>query len=205
MDRQLTFEILLYLNIFFTTFYAGIEAFFLLMKYIYVTDYDGLTLLNEVFLLLVLCCFEAARLHLGREDNLQKKISVVFRILVLTVPAQYLTVYFTFWQTKITQVDTILGIILLTAQWVQMLCAFISCLPNRHRICFNPFETDWEKLHWWQVAISNNNNMQFTPMELSWIARQVIHPPTAHHMSPKQQTFFEFNIITVGYQKIQSL
>lgn len=65
---------------------------------------DGLTLLNEVFLLLVLCCFEAARLHLGQEDNLQKKISVVFRILVLTVPAQYLTVYFTFWQTKITQV-----------------------------------------------------------------------------------------------------
>ena len=29
--------------------------------------------------------------------TLQKKISVVFRILVLTVPAQYLTAYFTFW------------------------------------------------------------------------------------------------------------
>ena len=116
--------------------------------------------------------------------------------------SKYIFLSILIWQF---QVDTILGIILLTAQWVQMLCAFISCLPNRHRICFIPFETDWEKLHWWQVAISNNNNMQCTPMELSWIASQVIHPPTTHHMSPKQQTFFKFNIITVGYQKIQSL
>jgi len=146
MDRQLTFEILLYLNMFFTSFYACIEAFFLLMKYLYVPDFDALTLLNEMFLLLALCGFEAARLLLGQEDNLHKKISVVFRILILTVPAQYLTVYFTFWQTKITQVDTIMGMILLIVQFIQMCCAAISCLPNRHRICFNPFETDWEKI-----------------------------------------------------------
>ena len=49
---------------------------------------DSLTLLNEVFLMLALCGFEAARLFLGQEENLHKKISVVFRILVLTVPAQ---------------------------------------------------------------------------------------------------------------------
>ena len=96
--------------------------------------------------MLALCGFEAARLFLGQEDNLHKKISVVFRILVLTVPAQYLTFYFTFWQTKITQVDTILGMILMIVQFLQMSCAVISCLPNRHRICWNPFETDWDKL-----------------------------------------------------------
>ena len=39
MDRQLTFEILLYLNIFYTMFYAGIETFFFFMKYIYVPDF----------------------------------------------------------------------------------------------------------------------------------------------------------------------
>ena len=72
--------------------------------------------------MLALCGFEAARLFLGQEDNLHKKISVVFRILVLTVPAQYLTVYFTFWQAKITQVDTILGMILLIVQVLQMSC-----------------------------------------------------------------------------------
>ena len=44
--------------------------------------------------MLALCGFEAARLFLGQEDNLHKKISVVFRILVLTVPAQYLTFSF---------------------------------------------------------------------------------------------------------------
>ena len=38
--------------------------------------------------MLALCGFEAARLFLGQEENLHKKISVVFRILVLTVPAQ---------------------------------------------------------------------------------------------------------------------
>ena len=66
---------------------------------------------------------------------------------VLTVPAQYLTAYFTFWQTSITQVDSILGILLLVVQLIQLACAFVSCLPNRHKICFNPFEMDWEKIH----------------------------------------------------------
>jgi len=41
-----------------------------------------IALLNEVFLLLVLCGIEAARLWLGQEDNLGKRVSVVFRILV---------------------------------------------------------------------------------------------------------------------------
>ena len=99
MDRQLTFEILLYLNIFFTSFFVFIEALFLVIKYFYVHNFgrtrsvctidchnllsaDGLTLLNESFLLLLLGGFEGARLWLGQEENLQKKISVVFRILV---------------------------------------------------------------------------------------------------------------------------
>jgi len=108
---------------------------------------DNLTMLNEVFLLLALSGFEAARLYLGQEENIHKKISVVFRILVLTVPASYLTLYFTFWQTKVTQVDAVLGIILLIFQFIQLCCAFLTCLPNRGRICFNPFETDWDKLN----------------------------------------------------------
>ena len=50
VDRQLTFEILLYLNIFYFGLYAGMEAIFLLMKYYYVADMDNLTMLNEVML-----------------------------------------------------------------------------------------------------------------------------------------------------------
>ena len=42
MDRQLTFEILLYLNMFYTMFYAGIETFFFFMKYLYVPDFGKL-------------------------------------------------------------------------------------------------------------------------------------------------------------------
>ena len=39
MDRQLTFEILLYLNIFFTSFFLFIEALFLFIKYFYVHNF----------------------------------------------------------------------------------------------------------------------------------------------------------------------
>ena len=38
VDRQLTFEILLYLNIFYYCLYAGMQALFLLIKYVYVQD-----------------------------------------------------------------------------------------------------------------------------------------------------------------------
>merc|ERR1712128_258793 len=106
-----------------------------------------IALMNESFLLLLLCGVESCRLYLGQEEQINKKISVVFRILVLTVPAQYLTAYFTFWQTRVTQVDVVLGIILLIFQFIQMACAFLTCIPNRHRITFNPLETNFNKLH----------------------------------------------------------
>ena len=38
MDRQLTFEILLYLNIFYFSFYAGIEGLFLLIKFYHIEE-----------------------------------------------------------------------------------------------------------------------------------------------------------------------
>ena len=44
---------------------------------------DMIALLNEVFMLLMLCGIEAARLWLGQEENLGKRVSVVFRILVI--------------------------------------------------------------------------------------------------------------------------
>ena len=37
----MTFEILLYLNMFYTMFYAGIETFFFFMKYLYVPDFGN--------------------------------------------------------------------------------------------------------------------------------------------------------------------
>ena len=54
MDRQLTFEILLYLNMFYTMFYAGIETIFFFMKYLYVPDFGKImTLFSSV--LCVVC------------------------------------------------------------------------------------------------------------------------------------------------------
>ena len=41
VDRQLTFEILLYLNIFYTGLYTGMEALFLVLKWFYVEGLGG--------------------------------------------------------------------------------------------------------------------------------------------------------------------
>ena len=38
MDRQLTFEILLYLNIFYTSFFVFIEGLFLVIKFFHVDE-----------------------------------------------------------------------------------------------------------------------------------------------------------------------
>ena len=38
IDRQMTFEILLYLNIFYFSFYAGIEGLFLLIKFYHIEE-----------------------------------------------------------------------------------------------------------------------------------------------------------------------
>merc|ERR1719192_2627754 len=38
IDRQLTFEILLYLNIFYFSFYAGLEGLFLIIKFYHVEE-----------------------------------------------------------------------------------------------------------------------------------------------------------------------
>ena len=38
IDRQLTFEILLYLNIFYFAFYAGLEGLFLIIKFYHVEE-----------------------------------------------------------------------------------------------------------------------------------------------------------------------
>ena len=184
MDRQLTFEILLYLNIFFTSFFIFIEALFLLIKYFYVHNFGRFSHHCQLCPPLIFLpsrrsdsaqrVFPSAAPQWVRglqtlagpggkppEENIcgLQDYGVVTDILwsfsssqnilmqVLTVPAQYLTAYFTFWQTSITQVDSILGILLLVVQLIQLTCAFAGCLPNRHKICFNPFETDWEKIH----------------------------------------------------------
>ena len=182
MDRQLTFEILLYLNIFFTSFFLFIEALFLFIKYFYVHNFGKFSppQANCLHYFLPSRRLDSAERVLppaapqwvrgqqtvagpggkppeenlrGVQDYGETEISCIDSLTnkvvlqILTVPAQYLTAYFTFWQTSITQVDSILGMLLLVVQLIQLTCACAGCLPNRHKICFNPFETDWEKIH----------------------------------------------------------
>jgi len=132
MDKQLTFEILLYLNVYFFGLYFGMELLFLVLKFIYVDNYSNF--LYDLFLLLVLGVVESARLYISQIEDLGRQLSVIFRILVLTLPSQYLVVYFTFYQSRLTQLDVVLGMIMLVTQFIQLVCAFLTCLPKRNRI-----------------------------------------------------------------------
>lgn len=126
--------------------FAGMELLFLVIKFYHVHGLSTMTFLNETFGLLVLSIIESVRLYIGQEENLPKKMSAVFRILILTVPSMYGVAYFTFWQVKITRLDVILGIIMLVVQSIQLVCAFLAWLPNRRRISYNPLETNFDKL-----------------------------------------------------------
>ena len=50
------------------------------------------------------------------QDDFEKSLSNVFRILVLTVPSMYAVAYFTLWQNIVTRLDMVLGGIMLIIQ-----------------------------------------------------------------------------------------
>jgi len=132
MNVLLTFEILMYLNIYYFGLYFGMEMLFLFIKFLYIDNYSWF--LYDVFLLLVLGAVESFRLYISQIEDIGKRLEVIFRILVCTLPSQYLVVYFTFYQTRLTQLDVVMGIIMLVTQFVQMGCAFATCMPKYNKI-----------------------------------------------------------------------
>ena len=59
---------------------------------------------------------EIILLSISFQDDFEKSLSNVFRILVLTVPSMYAVAYFTLWQNIVTRLDMILGGIMLIIQ-----------------------------------------------------------------------------------------
>eukprot|EP00088_Acartia_fossae_P019867 TRINITY_DN2161_c0_g1_i5.p1 TRINITY_DN2161_c0_g1~~TRINITY_DN2161_c0_g1_i5.p1 ORF type:complete len:142 (+),score=20.46 TRINITY_DN2161_c0_g1_i5:85-510(+) len=132
MDLLLTFEILLYLNIYYFGLYFGMEMLFLFIKFWLVEHYTWF--LYDLVLLCILGGIESMRLYMSQVEDIGRKMEVIFRILVFTVPSQYLVAYFTFYQTRLTQLDLVLGLIMLVTQFVQLGCAFATCLPKYNTI-----------------------------------------------------------------------
>ena len=64
MNVLLTFEILMYLNIYYFGLYFGMEMLFLFIKFIYIDNYSWF--LYDVFLLLVLGAVESFRLYISQ-------------------------------------------------------------------------------------------------------------------------------------------
>ena len=73
MDKQLTFEILLYLNVYFFGLYFGMELLFLVLKFIYVDNYSNF--LYDLFLLLVLGVVESARLYISQAHDKFRRLT----------------------------------------------------------------------------------------------------------------------------------
>jgi len=122
----------MYLNVYYFGLYWGMELLFLFIKFFWVANYTWF--LYDLFLLAVLGAVESLRLYISQVDDLGKQLFLVFRILVLTLPSQYLVAYFTFYQTRLTQLDVVLGLIMLVTQFIQLCCAFVTCLPKRNKI-----------------------------------------------------------------------
>merc|ERR1739844_841281 len=140
MDYAITFALLMYINIFYFGLYAGVEFFLLVFKCYQLSGpkFPIGVMINEMFVLAFLVVVESVRLLLGQQHepvDFDKKMSAIFRILVLTVPSMYSAVYFTFWQTFVTRLDAALGMIMLLIQVMQFFSALLSWWP---RMKLNP-------------------------------------------------------------------
>nr|ACO11840.1 Transmembrane protein 80 [Lepeophtheirus salmonis] len=135
MDSGITFSILLYFNIFYFGLYAVVEFSLFLFKYTLVPSYTFSLLIYEVFLFASTVLIECIRLLLGQKHNdslrhapFNQRLRSIFQILVLTVPSMYAILYFTAWQTVVTRLDAILGVLMILLQTAQFVSAFIHIL-----------------------------------------------------------------------------
>ncbi|CAB4067368.1 unnamed protein product [Lepeophtheirus salmonis] len=92
-------------------------------------------LIYEVFLFASTVLIECIRLLLGQKHNdslrhapFNQRLRSIFQILVLTVPSMYAILYFTAWQTVVTRLDAILGVLMILLQTAQFVSAFIHIL-----------------------------------------------------------------------------
>ena len=78
LDGSLTFALLLYINIFYFTLYAGVELFLLIFKAYNMSDhprhaYNPSILIQELFILTFMVAVETIRLILGNQHELVSK------------------------------------------------------------------------------------------------------------------------------------
>ncbi|TRY75540.1 hypothetical protein TCAL_07123 [Tigriopus californicus] len=129
MNYSLTFELLLYVNVFYFGLYSCLEFALIVYKAFNLPAYQfsSKNLINDLILLTFLVIFETIRLILGQKHeatDFDKDLNAVFRLLVLTVPNMYLVAFFSFWQTYVTRLELALGVIMLIFQGSQMVASF---------------------------------------------------------------------------------
>ena len=66
MNKLLTFEILLYLNMYYFGLYFGMELLFLFLKFLLVESSQSFEFWNDLFLLAILGVIESGRLYISQ-------------------------------------------------------------------------------------------------------------------------------------------
>ncbi len=66
MNKLLTFEILLYLNMYYFGLYFGMEFLFLFLKFLLVESSQSFEFWNDLFLLVILGVIESGRLYISQ-------------------------------------------------------------------------------------------------------------------------------------------
>ncbi|XP_014782685.1 transmembrane protein 216 [Octopus bimaculoides] len=110
---SLSYQILLFLN----QWYFGL--FFILEIFIFIFKGETLpyapgVLSLEVLLLFILLIIEQFRIFFGKKGNLTERINGVAMSIFLSLPSLSVTLYLTFWQSYVLQLEVILTAIEIT-------------------------------------------------------------------------------------------
>ena len=139
MDLKTFLALLLYFNVFYFGVFAVVEFSLLVLKAFNAPSrYDSTTLINELLVLTFMTVVETVRLMMGQQAtdaeaakvDFDKRLSVVFRVLVLTVPSMYAVAYLALWQAFVSRLDFCLGIVMLVIQAAQLFSSFAILLPK---------------------------------------------------------------------------
>lgn len=125
------FEVLMYLNSYYFGMFSMFEFSLICAKSIDNTQKKILSLdelVTDMTVFVFLCLIEVFRTFLSRRDNAADKAICVVLSLILTVPSSIGVLYFSLWQKRTFQLESILGCIQLVLQATQVFFGIVSLL-----------------------------------------------------------------------------
>lgn len=126
VNSSLGFQILLYLNTYYFSFFMVTELGVIIFKMLNL-PYPTATLMTEILIIIFLGATEALRIFMGKKGNLTEKIFYLLISIGLTIPSVLGVLYLLLWQTYVLRLEFVSCSVLLTLQGLE-LCLVNFCL-----------------------------------------------------------------------------